>query len=411
MNIWIIDHYAQPEKYKALIRQTLFAKNLIKFGHRVRIFCASTVHNTDINLITDKSLYKEELVDGINYTYVRCHDYNSNNYKRIINMYEFAYNVAKVCSVYKKKEGQPDSVLCCSMTLQACKAGIKIARKYNAKSVAQITDLWPETLIAYGRAKKTHPIVILFRNIEKWIYKNSDELVFSMEGISEYLEEMGWASVIPKSKMHYINNGVDLKQFDYNRINYTISDEDLENREIFKIVYTGSIRKANNLGKLLDIAKHINSKKIKFLIWGDGDELETLKSRVLNENISNVVFKGKVEKKYIPYITSSADLNYAHSESVALFRFGISLNKIFDYLAAGKPIVCDFTANYNPVLTANAGVEITDADASKMAQAIEETVNSDYLEIYSINARKAAERYDFIKLTKKLERILCYKQN
>ena len=79
-----------------------------------------------------------------------------------------------------------------------------------------------------------------------------------------------------------------------------------------------------------------------FLIWGDGDEREVLEQRVVDEHINNVVFKGRVEKKYIPYITSQADLNIAHNTPTELFRFGISFNKIFDYMAAGKPTLSTF---------------------------------------------------------------------
>ena len=70
--------------------------------------------------------------------------------------------------------------------------------------------------------------------------------------------------------------------------------------------------------------------------YGDGDEREALQQRVAEENISNVVFKGRVEKKYVRYITSCADLNIAHNTPSSLFRFGISFNKLFDYLAAGN---------------------------------------------------------------------------
>ena len=53
MNIWLINHYAVPPKYYPLARPTLFAKNLMAMGHTVTVFAASSVHNSDVNLITD----------------------------------------------------------------------------------------------------------------------------------------------------------------------------------------------------------------------------------------------------------------------------------------------------------------------------------------------------------------------
>jgi len=83
MRIWFINHYAVPTKYYPLARPATFAKHLMQAGHDVTIFAASTVHNADLNLITDKSLYREDVVDGIHYVYVRDIDYGNNGYRRI----------------------------------------------------------------------------------------------------------------------------------------------------------------------------------------------------------------------------------------------------------------------------------------------------------------------------------------
>ena len=73
--------------------------------------------------------------------------------------------------------------------------------------------------------------------------------------------------------------------------------------DTFKVVYTGTVRPVNNVGNLLDTAKLLKDKKdIQFLIFGGGSELEKLQQRVKDEHIDNVIFKGFVEKKYIPYI-------------------------------------------------------------------------------------------------------------
>lgn len=397
MNIWIIDHYAVPEKYYPLIRQTIFAKKLIQKGYSVRIFSASTVHNSDINLIDDSALFREELIDDVLYTYINCRNYKGNGLRRIYNMLEFARKLPKVCDYYSKKEGYPDIVLSCSMTLHACQEGIKLAHKYGAKGVAQITDLWPESLVCYWGLHKYNPIIIYLRRIEKWIYVHSDKIVFSMEGGYDYIKEQKWEKSVPLSKVHFINNGVDIPRFNFNKENYRIQDSDLENNSIFKVIYVGSVRKVNNLGLLLDAAKQIKNNTVKVLIWGDGDEIETLKKRVLEEKIGNVVFKGRVEKKYIPYIISCADLNIAHNNPSDIFRFGISFNKIFDYMAAGKPILSDFPCKYNPAIMFDSGTEVVDPTPEKIALEIERyaVMDSEKYNLYSKNALKAAECYDF----------------
>ena len=132
MNIWLINHYAVPPKYYPLARQTNFAKHLMALGHDVTIFAASTVHNSDMNLIIDKQRFREETVDGVHYVYIKCMDYRDNGLKRIYNMCEFAWKLPGVC----KKFPKPDAIVSTSMPPMSCAAGVKLAKKYKCKGIA-----------------------------------------------------------------------------------------------------------------------------------------------------------------------------------------------------------------------------------------------------------------------------------
>lgn len=404
MRIWLINHYAVPPRYYPLARQNYFAKYLMRAGHEVTIFAASTVHNSDLNLIEDDTPYREDVVDGVHYVLIRCKSYHGNGVSRILNMLEFARKLPSVCDKYPR----PDAIVATSMPPMSCAAGIKLARKYGCRGIAEIADLWPESIVAYGIAGPRNPAVLYLRRLEKWIYTKSDAVVFTMEGAYDYILEQGWEREIPRSKVHYINNGVDLEQFRYNREHFTVDDPDLTDPDTFKVIYTGSIRKVNNLGLLLDAAKELRDPRVRFLIWGDGDEREALQQRVAEENISNVVFKGRVEKKYVPYITSCADLNIAHNTPSSLFRFGISFNKLFDYLAAGKPVLSDFHCPYNPAVLLHASLCVDDPTAQNIAQAVTQVAameREQYNELCS-NAEKAAVEYDFRNLTNKLLQVI-----
>ena len=400
MNIWLINHYAVPPKYYPLARPTLFAKYLMAMGHTVTIFAASSVHNSDVNLITDGRKWREETVDGVHYVYIKCCDYQGSGLKRIYNICEFAWKLPGVCKQFAK----PDAIVATSMPPTSCAMGVRMGRKWGCKTVAEIADLWPESIVAYGIAGPHNPAVIVLRWLEKWIYKKADAVVFTMEGAYDYIVEQGWDKEIPRSKVHYINNGVDLEQFDHNKEHFCVEDPDLDDPDTFRVIYTGSIRRVNNLGLLLDAAKYAKDPRVKILIWGDGDEREALERRVRDEKIANVEFKGKVEKKYIPSIVSRADLNFAHNDPSPLFRFGISFNKLFDYLAAGKPILCDFPCPYNPAVTHGAGIEVSGTQPQQIAEAINDLAAASEAERQSCcaNARRAAENYDFKHLTDKL---------
>ena len=319
-------------------------------------------------------------------------------------MIRFYRNIQKVAKEYASIHEKPDVIYASSVHPLTLVAGIKLAKFFKVKCICEVRDLWPLSLVEYGYLKEDSLLTKVLYSGEHWIYKNADEIIFTAGGFNDYVLEKGWTKDIPISKVHYINNGTDLKAWKYNQKNYQIKDVDLSNKDIFKVVYAGSIRKVNNLGLLLDTAKELKNTNIVFLIWGDGAEREALEQRVKNESINNVVFKGRVEKKYIPYITSQADLNIAHNKPAKLFRFGISFNKIFDYLAAGKPILCDFESKYNPVIMMNAGIEVKDSSPKNVAESIKKIsmMNENEYEEYCANARSAAQQYDFVNLTKEL---------
>lgn len=405
MNIWLINHYAIPPKYYPLARQTYFAKHMMRMGHTVKIFAASTVHNSQMNLIEDKLPYREEVVDGVSYVYIRCHHYQGSGLKRVYNICEFAWKLPGVCKNFSK----PDAIVATSMPPTSCAVGIYLAKKYGCKGIAEIADLWPESIVAYGIAGPKNPAVIALRWLEKWIYKTADSIVFTMEGAYDYIREQKWEREISQEKVYSINNGVDLESFFENRESYRVENADLDNEEIFKVVYTGSIRRVNNLGLLLDAAKCVKNPRIRFLIWGSGDELDALRGRVEEEGINNVKFQGVVEKKYIPGIVTRADLNIAHNSPAPLFRFGISFNKLFDYFAAGKPVLCDFPCPYNPAIIWGAGTQVENPTPENIARAIETFADlpvERYAE-YMKNAQVAAKEYDFGNLTRKLLNIIA----
>ncbi len=404
MKIWLINHYAVPPQYYPLARQNYFAKYLMRAGHEVTIFAASTVHNSDKNLIEDDTPYREDVVDEVHYVLIRCKGYHGNGVSRILNMLEFARKLPGVCDKYPR----PDAIVATSMPPMSCAAGIKLARKYGCRGIAEIADLWPESLIAYGIAGPRNPAVLWLRRLEKWIYTKADAVVFTAEGAYDYIKEQHWEKEVPQSKVFYINNGVDLELFDYNKEHFRVEDKDLDDPDIFKVVYTGSIRQVNNLGLLLDAAKAVKDPRVRFLIWGDGDERPMLEQRVKDENIGNVVFKGRVEKKFVPSIVSRADVNYIDPFSDSVSKYGISSNKLFEYFAAGKPILVQARERYNPVKTYHAGICLQSLTATDLAAQIDAFAQMDKAgyQGYCVGASAAAKEFDFKKLTDTLMNVI-----
>ena len=233
-------------------------------------------------------------------------------------------------------------------------------------------------------------------------------IIFTMEGGQDYIFEKGWdkehGGPVDLAKLHHINNGVDLETFEKNLEAPTYHDIDLEDSSVFKVIYTGSVRRANNLDLALDTAKLLKNADVRFLIWGDGTEKERLIKRCEEEGITNVRFKGSVEKKFIPSILEKSDLNFFVLEELNLFRFGLSFNKSFDYLASGKPLLIVGKAGYSMIEKYQCGVHVQSTEPAAFAGAVLRISKLNREENYKMcdNARKAASDYDFKVLAVKL---------
>ncbi len=398
--IWFVSHYSMPPEYELRIKTQMYAHYLGEQGIDCTIFAASTIHNTDINLIQGKELYIERTYDDLKFVHIRCSNYTKTDLKRIINMEQFAYRFNRIAEKFA-----PPDVIVADTYCVSYKPIYKYCRRHRIPFVVDVRDLWPQSIVEYLHVSEQNPVIRMMYNMERNMYVHADRIIFSMDGGYEYIRDRKLDKQIPEDKVFFINNGVDLDEYQKNSLKYTIEDSDLDNLDLFKVVYVGSIRTVNNLGLLLDAAKEVKNQKVRFLIWGSGDELASLQSRVTDENIQNVVFKGHVEKKYIAYITQKADLNLIHNNPSEIFKYGISFNKLFDYLASGRPTLTTFPCKYNPAVYEGAGVDVNNPTAQEIAKAIDQLSNSD-LSAYKQKATAAAAKYDYKALSMRMLDIL-----
>lgn len=407
MNIWFLNHYAIPPSLGGLNRHYYFSKYLRQAGHTVKIFTASKIHNTDINLIPGRELVREQEMDGVPYTYVRTSDYKSSGLARIWNMLQFPLNLQRACKRYPP----PDIIYTSSPNPFAAAAAIRIAKRLRVPCIVEIRDLWPESIVEYqGRSRKHLAILALYR-LEKWIYQKADKLIFTIEGGADYIREQGWDKDMDMQKIHHINNGVDLEEFDRNAAEHQLDDPDLHNPDTFKVIYTGSIRPVNDLALLVDTAEALQAMgedRIQLLIYGDGSEREALEQNAKARGLDNIIFKGFVDGKYIPFVLAQADSSLIHGKQTNIMRFGSSPNKLFVYLAAGKPILSDLVCAYDIIEQYQCGYISKEQSADALANAVLHLFWMDEQERLEMGnrARTAAEAYQYPVLSPQLEAIL-----
>lgn len=406
--VWIFNHHANGMFFDNAGRHYSFAKYLKEKGYESAIFCSNAQHGTGKVFFDNDDPWHIHMNESTNipYVFIKGRPYIGNGKDRILCMLDYYKNVKIAAEKYAEQNGIPDIIIGSQVHPLAVLVAEQLAKKYKCKCIAEFRDLWPESIVAIGLAKKTSPIIVAMRMLEKRLYKKADAIIFTLEGGYEYIIERHWDSVIPKSKVHYINNGVDLKDYDKNVEKNAINDPLLEDDQHFNVIYAGTIRRANGLEELIDSAIALrDNENIHFLIYGDGDQLDELKTKVEKNKLNNVFFRGRIPRNCVPYVLSRGNLNLLNYNAVAaaagFYRFGASQNKLFEYFASGKPILANFKTGHDLIEKYNCGISKEILNADEYAKNLLDIVNLSHEEYESLcrNSRDTAEKYDYKKLT------------
>jgi len=413
--VWIFNHYATTMFFNCNGRHHNFAKCLNLDGYDTTIFCANTIHNSlqdPINI--GNELYIEKTsADGIRYVFIKTVKYTGNGKNRIKNMVMFAINLYKVAREYAIKNGRPDILIPSSVHPLTLVSGLFLKRHFHVPCIGEVRDLWPEYIFLSGRTSETSILGKLLIAGEHWIYRNVDQLIFTKEGDHDYLIERGWdtnhGGDIDLAKCHYINNGVDLAAFNSKKEKNVLRDADLQNDK-FKVCYIGAISPANDVGCLLDAAKLLAEyADIEFIIYGDGVDLPDLMKRVKEEKLANVKLKGFINNKYAAYILSCSSVNVLnYSQKLVNWKRGNSSNKLFEYMASGKPIIATVHMGYSIINKYHCGVEMDENTPEELARQVLRFYSMKSTEYQQLgqNAKDGAKDFDFANLTKKLEAVI-----
>lgn len=399
-NVWVICHYAQQPPLNTMLRYHNWGKELVKRGYSVTIVAASTIHNTDIDIV-ERNGKAEDICDGVQYKYVKTPRYSGNGMQRIKNMLSFCFGLKQF------KHEKPDVLINCEAYL------FPFVKHYfkNVPIITDTVDLWPESIIEYAGYSRTSPIIKVLYRLERNAYLKSDAMIFSMEGGADYLREQEYSDRINYSRVFHINMGCDLKACD--RYLKEFLEELSWDMNKFNIVYCGSIRPANQVSQICEAAKELHSQGIDtvdFQIYGNGDQLDSLMSFVEDNKLPNIHFYGRFKKEQIPGILAHADASLLTYKQVNLMKFGGSQSKLFDYLASGTPIICNAKWGYNLIERYSCGVVTEDQTPDAFVKAIKELLSLSEEEITQMgkNGRKVAEMYDQPELVDKLCEVIDF---
>ena len=401
MNILVINHYAGAPSLGMEYRQYYLAREWQKAGNNVMIVTASHTHLRSKQFSVSSRIEKQ-VVEDVNYLVFKTPSYEGNNYKRILNIVSFILTLKRN---WKKiaKGFNPDIVITSSTFCFDIYSSKKMADFTDAKLVFEVHDLWPLSPKELGGYSKWHPYIFLMQRAENFAYKYSDKVVSILPKTIDYMLEHG----LRRDKFVHIPNGISIDDWKTeNELPLEISEllENLKQQKNKIIGYAGNHGIANALNNLIDAMKLLKDKRVVLLLIGKGQEKQNLMKRVKEESITNVFFVSAVPKPIIPSLLDKLDILYVGLQNQPVFRFGVSPNKLIDYMMVGKPIIQAINAGNDMVSEAGCGITIEPENTSVIVSAIKTLTSlseNDLLEIGKKGKEYCLKNHDYKVLAKR----------
>jgi glycosyltransferase involved in cell wall biosynthesis len=194
----------------------------------------------------------------------------------------------------------------------------------------EIRDLWPAFAIAVG-VLKNKVLISLSLWLERFLYHHADRIIVNSPGYIEHVQLKGGQNVT------LIPNGSDTTAF--TPANTFQIRKELGWTDKFVLLYAGAHGMSNDLPVVLQAAKLIEKHDdIKIAFIGDGKEKSNLITLAESLRLSNVEFLNPVPKNKIAEYLQASDICIAILKPIELYKTTYP-NKVFDYMAAGKPII------------------------------------------------------------------------
>lgn len=352
--IWYVSKYVSPPgNSSAGSRGYMIMKELSKSGH------ACVIITSDSNMLGEvpnfQSAYHYQKDDHLHITWIKTFKYSSaKSLRRIMSWLDFEW---RLLWMPESKISPPNVVVVSSLSLLTILNGFRLRRKYGCKLFFEVRDIWPLSIVEEGGFSEKNPLVTMLSFIERWGYKYSDGIIGTMPNLKEHVSDvLGY-----EKKVSCVPMGLDFEVYS----NAIDVNDDYIKRYLssgkFTIVHAGTIGITNALDTFFKCAELLAKRNdIQFLVVGEGGLKDKYKAQYAH--LENLIFAPRVPKSMVQSVLSKCDLLYFSTYPSKVWKYGQSLNKIIDYMVAGKPIVASYSGFPSMINEANCGSYVPAGD-------------------------------------------------
>ncbi len=330
------------------------ARVLIAHGHQVTVI-TGTVSYLSGQAEHPASVQEE---DGLTIRRVPLYSaYHRSFFHRLISFFSFTWNAFWAGLGIR----EVDVVWGTSPPIFQGVSAWALARLKRARFLFEVRDLWPRFAVAMGVIR--NPLLIAAaERLERFLYCQADQVVVNSPGFLDHVQSRG------ARRVALIPNGSDPLLFevhapaeDLRRLYH------LENKTV--VLYAGAHGPANDLQVVLEAARQLENEPIHFLLVGDGKDKPRLQQLAAAWKLKNVTFLPPIPKREMPAILRAADIGLAILKPLDEYKTTYP-NKVFDYMAAGLPILLVIDGVIRQVVeAAECGLFVPPGDAQALAKA------------------------------------------
>ncbi|WP_286983177.1 glycosyltransferase family 4 protein [Pseudothermotoga sp.] len=403
MKVWIIAHFVLFPGEPGINRFHYLAELLSSHSYQVTLFTSRFSHKFK------KYRNQHEILSKLSYSVVLIDEpqYDSNlGFQRVKAHMRFGRNLFKALISQKEK---PDCLLVAYPSISAAKAATNYALRTNIPYIVDVQDWWPEAFeivfkndflrAVYRRAIKLSNLYLrsIFSNASALIAVSKTYLEKSLS-MSKGKNNLKIKDIIPL--------GVDIEYFDRVAQSY----KRLQDGK-FRLVYIGQVGPSYDLETVIRASVILKEKIPNFEVYivGDGTETNKLKALTKKLRLQEIIH-------FIGFVPYEEMIKYLVEADVALNvikqKWIFLPNKVFDYCAAGLPVVNSIEKDFGEyVRSYSMGINYKAGNVSQFVQAVMKLyLSPDLRESYGRNARKFVEemgdrKKGYLKIVDILERV------
>ena len=367
MHVAIINQYALPSGVPGITRHGDLGAELVRRGHRVTVL-ASRFHYLTREGNDERP--PSELRDGVEFRWLDTGTYARNDRRRTRSM--IAFTLGSIVTGWRMPK--PDVVVASSPHLLAGIAGIVLSRRFGVPFVFEVRDLWPSALVDLGALRRGSMVHRGLVWLERICYRAARRIIAVPPHAARRVAEVGG----DPSRCVHIPNATTVERAtqadgevpgSLRAILDRVGDRKL-------LIYAGAQGISNDLSTLIRALAILGrqdpsaSDGIATLLIGDGSEHVNLVEQAARLDDHRVYFHPPVEKAAVRPLFERADALLVSFADAEVYDYGLSPNKLFDYMAAGRPVLLASRLTDTPVDEADAGRRYEPGSAESLATAL-----------------------------------------